>query len=399
MKKDILYILTGNTVLQVTSLLSSIIISIYYTPKALGEYSLIILTSSILATFYTLRAETLILIEKSTSNIRKTYSFAKNFSTILFCITTVMTILSIILLKDYYFMLFLPFLSYTIANQLIERELFFIESRFKEEAIISGSKGIINNILQIVLKSFTNALIVAKLISEASYVLVAKKRNSYNNNFNLIETYAYFKKNKDALLGLTGNRLLQNISNNGFHYITSFYFGLSTLGLLTLGMKLIQLPGNMLGEALSKIFEKYQQSYSEREYKTFTIKFYIALFFISIITSISIGIVSYLDFFHLLPKQWGDISKIALILSPLTIPTITNAFIISCYKISNKISKYNKIEITEGFSKSITLIAFGIKKELNTYIICYVTISLIFSIFKFLYYIKNNNSRFISTSK
>ncbi|MFG1493938.1 hypothetical protein ABMA75_10255 [Halobacteriovorax sp. ZH4_bin.1] len=387
MKKDLLYTLSGNATLQVTSIISSIIISIYYTPKDLGNYSLLLLISSILATLYTLRSETLIIIEPDDKQAKNFYHFAQNLSFIMFIITTIVCLLIVLILNDYYFYIFLPFLAFVTSNQLTERETYFRNSEFKQEAIISGARGLINNILQLAFKSIPNSLILSKLISETTYIIQSNLKNKLSIKFSLTNTIETYRANSTALLNLTANRILQNISNNGFYYITTIFFGLTKLGLVTLATKVIQLPANFMGEGLSKIFEKYQLNKDKNEFKYFTIRFYITILAISLITGFSIGTVSYFNFFNILPSKWNTVSGMALILSPIVIANITNAFIISCFKIKKKLTLFNKIELSESFIKGIVLIYLGYSSDFNYYLLSYSILSICFHFIKvvFLY--------------
>lgn len=386
--KNMFSLTFGSAVAQGLAMLTPLILINLYSPASVGQYSFVVLTGSILATFFTLRSESLLISLDKNKEFEVVASLSIKASLILGLITQFFTLVLYTLDLWPFFsgFIFIPAVASGVALFQISREIQIRHEKYIGESALNSSRSILNFGGQFFLGlSYANfyGLILPKVITDFFYSVVTLTYN-FPKNHESAFLRAVALKYRTVCLQLFTGRILMNVSNNLLSLYWPFFFSFQSLGLVYLSLKITQLPGNIIGENLSKIFEKFFVRGKIKRLKNTLVKTLLATFTLSALATLII-------YFFLEPAisligndNWANASTYSLLFSPIIFTTIVSAGLGSCFKLSNRVQTLNLFDFSEGLIKNSIVICIGFFYEKNpsSMILAYSFMTLLFCVLK-----------------
>ena len=385
----------GSGISQLITILSSLVITLYYGPDEVGQYSIIIIMVALLSLLYTLRIDSLILIAATTKEASDIYHAANKLSAFIsiasFLVIVILKYLTPIDVKPIF--LLIPFLTYVFTIYNSDRELCLRNGEFKTEAVSNIVRSISLLLLQI-LFSFVapvaGSLAIAKGFSDKiSSLWISKKLKT--GIFPVWDaSLEPFKNYKNEYIPLLKTRFLQNLSNNSIFLYWSYFFDLTSLGLFHFAFKVVQLPSILIGDTIYRVFEEHFTSKGLDASHTKRRGFKV-IAFVSVCALIIYGLILLLiDFLvaNLFPAQWQESAAYIKIIGLTIVPVALSPVLISIFKIQKRSATFTNIEIIESFIKNICVVIVGFNGTPTSAILAYSLVSLVFGVIKVVFALK-----------
>lgn len=322
--KNGLKLSSGALLASVFSFLLSPVLTRIYSPENFGIGESVNIYGALLGLVFTMRLDTAFVVAKEQQQKDDLLSAILINNAVLLCVFTIIFLIFSIITNQYFY-LFVPMLA--IVTSIYEIGIWILNShsRFTQSALckVVLVLGII--VCKIFFGYFYDSLwailiatLVGKLIATILVGTYIQKKRLIHIAINLNVWKAVMTKYRDLLLNVFPASLLVISRESVANIILLFFQGGRVVGLYILGVKLLKLPVNILGNSISDVLYKRftevgKRSAQEKE---------IYLFFINSSTVVLIlFIVANLIAPLVVPKvfgeNWAEVSKILLALSPL----------------------------------------------------------------------------------
>lgn len=361
----------------------------FFSPDDIGQYSVVVILITFLSYFFSCRLDALVLIrpEKEARNL---VELAKSLSFYFFVILQPLFIIAYFIYPYKVAFLFLPFFTYCFSLFGIVRELNIKLHHYRFDAIQNTVRGVILLVLQIgagLVYPLIPLLNLGKSASEIYYVLISSPLNKEKKpRLPLGETLKQTWSYRLEVFPLLLNRVIQNLSNNSIPFLWSYFLGFEKTGLLYLALKIIQLPGNIIGETLAKLLEIKVTEAKPAQTKVEIYKMMAFSFAIALLASLAILIVSPFVIQHFFSSKWQTALPYIAYLTPIVGVNILNNCIISLYKFKQELKLFNHFELVEAVVKNVFLVVMlrGHSSDFKI-LLMFALLCLGFTVFKCVY--------------
>lgn len=318
--KNILKMFSGVVLSQVIAVIGSLILARLYSPEQFGQLSLFISIVSILSILATLRYENTLIILKQNSMIKYILSFLYLFA-LLFIISIFFIFLLLgedlrLYLKIDKFYIYIPitiliYAYFQISTNLNVRKKNF--STIAKSKILMAFIALSTQILFFYL-DFELGLIYGYMLGYfiVLFLLYKNISNPFSLTIDKIKTTALLKKYSYFVKHALPADFINNLSTNITPILIAMWFDMKIAGLYFLGYRIVNLPLQLIGATVAKVyFQKISQMYhvDKKTLYKFTKKIVVILFSVIIIPLIFLFFYSQNIIEFILGEQWSEAGR------------------------------------------------------------------------------------------
>jgi len=366
---------TATSLAQIIQILGSFLLARIYLPEQFGAFSIFMSTIMFLVLLATLRYESALIIEKHNNLSKLLFNSLLTYILLfsLFLLLIVLVLPKSVLLHykifDFYFLIPFGVISYALYNTLIS---FYVrEKKFGQIAKIKISIVFLILLFQIIffylkvkvglILGFSLGYFIVDIYMFFNLSGKIKKLSKYRLQF-ILKKYFYLVK-----FGLP-MQLVDTIRNMVLPFLIALWFGLETAGIYFFSFKIINLPLQLIGVSIGKVFYQkaaYIKNTTPNKLYSFVLKIILLTAILVIIPLILLYFFSY-DIIHLaVGEKWVKASKyISILVFMLFFRTISSA-------ISPLADILNKLHVLLVFSVLLLIsfiIAMYLGKQENNFI-------------------------------
>jgi len=328
--KNIITLLSGNTIAQALPIAVSPILTRLYTPDDFGVIGLFGSITLLLGSIASAQYNAAISLPKKDEDAYVVASISLLisliFSSLLLLIIIIFhdQIIDLLGSKELSIWLYLiPFVVFLIALFNVLTYLHIRDKKFKSLSVSNVYKSLSASFLQIligILKNGVFGLVIGQIISIIIADLYLLKNFQVRKfNFFTIKHIAIAKRYKEFPIYYLPNNLLYNLTNTLITILISSFFGIAALGFYNMANRVLGLPSALLGNAISQVY--LQKASEDRHNNDDIAPIFKETLLKLIIISLPIFILFYFyleDVFILVfGKEWAIAGHYAEILTPL----------------------------------------------------------------------------------
>lgn len=327
--KNILTLISGNSLAQAIPIIISPILTRIYTPSDFGVLALFASLSVLLSSISSAQYESAIMLPKQEKNAYILGSLAIILS-IIFSIFLFLIIINfhdriLILLNNDEISTWLYFIPLVIILTTLFNVLTYLNLKsknFKSISTVKVYKSLAIAIVQVslgLIKNGSIGLIVGQILSHfVGIIYLYKKISLFKYRFEIKRSFFLIKKYKKFPIYYLPNNLIYNSLNTLNNILISTFFSISSLGLYSFTNRILGIPSAVIGSAVS-------QAYLEKTSNEIRNNISISNTFIITLKKlllISLPIFTFcfftleILFGFIFGEEWGEAGYYAQILSP-----------------------------------------------------------------------------------
>jgi len=272
--KNVLTLMSGTTIAQIISFAISPILSRIYSPEAFGAFGFLTSIIGVLVLFVGGRYEAAILIPKRDKDAINLFVFSVFLNLIIsiFYFIGILVIFhcfdltSKITNSSLSFFYLIPLLTFFLGCTQSINNWFNRKKMYKAIVIYRVTNSLVNSIGSTSIGTFgikTNGLILSYFGTSILTIFIFYKRikaDVISNYSNISKQRMLYlaKKYKHFPLTNSFQALSDSFQINGIIYFISYFFELFYVGIFSFALRILMVPMNLVGGALSQVF--YQQA-------------------------------------------------------------------------------------------------------------------------------------------
>lgn len=349
--KNVLTLMTGTAVAQAIPIAISPILTRLYTPQDFGVFALFFSIVAVLGTIINARYELAIMLPKKDEDAINVFAlgFIINVILSLFILVFIVLFHSQLLrwLGSESLSIWLYFIPFTVFFMGIWNILNYFNNRkqqYKDIARATVLKSLVLATVQLsigFIKQGAMGLITGQILSNIfGNMRLAKnivKDKVLLSKISKVKMIAMAKRYRDFPKFLMVSHFINSLSGQVIVFITTMFFGLYTLGLISFSQRLISIPLGLIGRSIGQVFFEESAKYYIKNGECYTLfkktlhKLSILSLFISILIFFSAYLVPYV-----FGKSWTPVILYIHILIPVFFLQFIDSPLSVLFMVANK---------------------------------------------------------------